>query len=617
MATQAALAPAPPPVAVPLGDPVVGTTVGGFNVVKQLGVGGMGTVYLGEHAIIGSRVAIKLLHPQLASNPELVQRFFAEARAVNVIGHENIVSIVDLNVMPGNRYYYVMEYLEGQTLQALASRPLDATVAIPILAQVCEALQAAHVRGIVHRDLKPENVFLIKRGRMEHFVKVLDFGIAKLLGNQQGAGRTASGMIIGTPEFMAPEQASGIPVDARADIYALGIVTYLLATGRLPFESNNIAQLLIAHQTEVPPAPHVVNPQVPEAWSLAIMKAIAKRPEDRFQDANGMRDALEAVLTGGRKKGTSVVMKAPLAVEPKLKTPMPTESRHVAPFMARLLLPGAKDAARLRCHDLSRGGVFLVTEGPLPPVFTRLKLLIEVPGQDVEIAAEVVRHVSPEQAKAWNMPAGFGVQFLELTAEKKDVLARVVKGLPLAPQSAVAPTPTDDAEAEKVLTFFRKRIKGDHYVVLAVSSDAELGDVRQRAREAKRELEGLKARPISDPQRAQVDSALERIEQALAVLGQPRPRAEFDAARGNYQGIAKCLSAGLTPTELEALRKRFLAANPRAETTARIHFATGVAWEAQAASGKALEELQKALALDPLNLEYHTRYWGLKRRARA
>jgi len=190
---------APPPP----GDPLIGAQVGSFRIVRMLGRGGMGTVYLAEHPAIGSRVAIKFLHESMASDPEVVGRFYDEARAVNLIGHENIVGIFDLSLLPPNRYYIVMEYLEGETLSALLARGRPAPrTAIEILLQLCDALQAAHARGVVHRDLKPENVLLAERdpgstatGTSAHGYgtpKITDFGLAKRLDREGTASPTGA-----------------------------------------------------------------------------------------------------------------------------------------------------------------------------------------------------------------------------------------------------------------------------------------------------------------------------------------------------------------------------------------------------------------------------------------
>ncbi len=273
-----------------------GASVGSFRIVREIGRGGMGTVYVAEHSIIGSKVAIKFLHDDLEMHPALVERFFAEAKTVNLIGHPNIVNVFDMGVLPPSHHYLVMELLEGCELGALARGTVTTRDAIRILLQVLDALDAAHAVGIVHRDLKPANLFVMRRGREDHFVKVLDFGIAKLIGQKGPSGSTAVGAIIGTPEYMAPEQALGGEIDGRCDLYAMGVIGYELFTGRLPFEGLGVAQLLVAHTQRVPEAPHLVKPSVPPAISKVLMKALEKRPEDRFQTAGEMALALEVAL---------------------------------------------------------------------------------------------------------------------------------------------------------------------------------------------------------------------------------------------------------------------------------------------------------------------------------
>ena len=206
----------------PATDDLIGRTIGSYRVEKLLGKGGMGSVYMGVHPGIGSRVAIKFLHPQFSHDEKIVERFFNEARAVNVIGHDNILKILDLNVTDDQRHYFVMEFLHGRPLQALLKHnvPVPLEVAGPIVVQICDALEAAHKRGIVHRDLKPDNVYLISMKGKKNFVKVVDFGIAKLTDEQgQSTGKTQTGMVMGTPAYMSPEQAGGMTtrIDARSD----------------------------------------------------------------------------------------------------------------------------------------------------------------------------------------------------------------------------------------------------------------------------------------------------------------------------------------------------------------------------------------------------------------
>ncbi|MFT3842670.1 MAG: protein kinase [Myxococcaceae bacterium] len=646
-------------------DPMLGQTIGSFKVVKVIGRGGMGTVYLGEQTVIGSKVAIKILHDHLATNPGLVQRFYAEAKAVNLIGHENIVNIFDMNVVPPRRYYLIMELLEGKPLNLAFKGAMDPHAAVPILTQVCDALDAAHDHGVVHRDLKPENIYLVRRGRKDSFVKILDFGIAKLFATDS-TEQTAAGMIVGTPEYMAPEQCSSQPVDGRTDIYSLGVISYLLLTGKLPFSGGGVAGLLIAHQSQVPTPANLVNPSLPQPLADAVMKALQKKPADRYQHASDFATALTDALALMPAPGTpaprpstpppsqpviavpppppSAPIASPAVPDPgshpptpspvanaaavaqlvppsatagmpeKASTPQPVHARHVASFDAKVTSLDGKLIGLLKCQDISKGGCFLCTDGALPQIFSRVRVSFPVAG-DLECLGEVVRHVTPPQAIAWNMSPGFGVQFTNLSNEQKEALNRVTQGLPAAKPAAPVHNDRDDAEAELTLYQYRKRINGDHYVVLALLQDAEMSEVRARGRESKRELDGLKLRKLSDQQRLQVDTATNKVNQALEVIGNAGKRVEYDANRANFRGVARCIAAGLTVTELEKARAVYLKGHPGAESQAHVKFVTGNAYEQNNQMLRAVESYEEALKLDPLNLRYQQRYWGLKRKA--
>jgi serine/threonine-protein kinase len=589
-------------------DPLVGTTLGSFKITRVIGRGGMGTVYLGEHKFIGSRVAIKVLMERLASDESLVARFYAEARAVNLIGHENIVNIFDMNVVPPNRYYLVMEYLEGQPLNYLLTQPVPARTAIPILMQVCDALQAAHDAGIVHRDLKPENIFLIKRGKSDHFVKVLDFGLAKLLDDPKAAGETAAGLIVGTPEFMSPEQANSAPVDGRSDIYSLGCIAWLLATGRLPFPQRGLADLLVAHRSQNPRPPHEVHPAVPRAWSDAIMKAMSKDPKARFQTAREFGQALEAAL---KSLGES----APLFTPPPIKAVSPVpgqpQPRHAARFKAMVSRLDGTSLGELECTDISRGGMFLSTPGELPPVFTRLKIVIPSAG-NLNLLGEVVRHVPADQAKAWSMAPGFGLQFVELTPPLREAIARLVAGLPVQPRNEQPPPHVRSMDS--VLLLYRDRVNGDHYVVLDASPEADVSEIRAKGEAALKDLEAFKQQASDPGKRAQLEAAIARVRTALDVLGAPGPRARYDANRGNFRGVAKCLLGGLGPLDLERLRQDYLVAHPSAAGSAHVKYLASKAYEARNQLQEALDACVAALRLDPLNLQLHQRHAALTRK---
>jgi serine/threonine-protein kinase len=188
-----------------------------------------------------------------------------------------------------------MEHLRGQSLAALVGRPLPPRLALPILAQICRGLTAAHSAGIIHRDLKPPNVFLVDRP-VGPWVKLLDFGIARILAPGLASRKTTVGAVIGTPDYMAPEQCDGGDVDARADLYSVGVLSYLLATGTLPFPGLPLTELLMAHRNRAPEPPRSLNPDVPSAWERATLRALAKRPEQRQQTAAELRQDLEAAL---------------------------------------------------------------------------------------------------------------------------------------------------------------------------------------------------------------------------------------------------------------------------------------------------------------------------------
>jgi serine/threonine protein kinase len=277
-------------------DVLIGTTVGAYRIARLLGVGGMGRVYKGVHPQIGSRVAIKVLSRECADRKDLVDRFFSEARAVNLIRHESIVNVLDLATLPDGRPFIVMEYLDGAPLADLISR-MGASLPLGGLArlatEVLDALGAAHGKGIVHRDLKPDNVFVAPSGRP----KVLDFGIAKLL-PELGGSYTQTGSLLGTPHYMAPEQALGKPVDHRTDIYSMGVIVYECATGRRPFNADSLFDLLRKHVDEPPLPPRQLRPDLPPAMESVILTAMAKDPNQRFPSAVAMAQALMASAQG-------------------------------------------------------------------------------------------------------------------------------------------------------------------------------------------------------------------------------------------------------------------------------------------------------------------------------
>jgi len=287
-AVAAAVAAAPvidePP---PTTDLLPGALVGEYKVDKKIGEGGMGAVYSATHPMIGKRAAIKVISAALGTNAEAVGRFVQEARSVNQIGHPNIVDVFAFGELPDGRNYFVMEYLQGESLADRVHRgQMPLGEAIEILNQVADALEAAHEKQIVHRDLKPDNVYLasVRGGRT--MVKLLDFGIAKLStpdspGSGGGIAKTRTGMMMGTPGYLSPEQARGKNVDHRTDVYALGCMTFEIACGRLPFVADNAMDIVLMHMTTPPVRASTVWPEIPQPLDDLIARMLEKDADAR------------------------------------------------------------------------------------------------------------------------------------------------------------------------------------------------------------------------------------------------------------------------------------------------------------------------------------------------
>ncbi|HEX4459640.1 MAG TPA: serine/threonine-protein kinase, partial [Polyangia bacterium] len=319
----AARAPAPQPAypradsgELPAPEALVGLVVDNrYRIERVLGTGGMGAVYEAEHIEIGKKVALKVLHPQFSRQADLVARFRREARAASKVGHPNIVDVTDSGTTPDGDVYFVMERLDGLDLGEVLRHERrvapDRTVAIGT--QICRALSAAHAAGIIHRDLKPENVFLVSREGVPDFVKVLDFGIAKQdMGNQNSPRRlTTPGIAMGTPEYMAPEQAAGKAIDGRVDIYAVGAILYEMITGEPPHHGANAMEVLAKKATEAPTPPHQLNSEVPESLEEVVMRCLERDPDKRPQTMG----ALEYELTKSMK-GRGSAVAAVLGIKP-------------------------------------------------------------------------------------------------------------------------------------------------------------------------------------------------------------------------------------------------------------------------------------------------------------
>jgi serine/threonine-protein kinase len=270
-----------------------GQSFGNYRILEQIGVGGMGAVYLAQHPLIGKKVALKVIHNELSANKEVISRFFNEAKAANQIGHDHIVSIHDFGQTDDGQHFYIMEFIEGRTLASVLveRRTLHPQRCLHITAQIASGLAAAHNANIIHRDLKPDNVMLVNRMGDADFVKILDFGLAKILDSQKQL--TAIGVVLGTPQYMSPEACeSRRDLDSRSDIYSLGILMFQMLTGRVPFEGNSMGEVLVKQVTKLPPAPRALNPAVPPSVEQIVLRCLAKDRGTRFQNMGELRNAV-------------------------------------------------------------------------------------------------------------------------------------------------------------------------------------------------------------------------------------------------------------------------------------------------------------------------------------
>jgi serine/threonine protein kinase len=282
-------------------DPLIGRALpGGYLIIELVGIGGMGRVYRAEQTNLGRTVAIKIIHPHLIGEENAAARFITEARAASRLNHPNSVGIIDFGKSPDGQLYLVMEFLRGRDLARVTydDGPLPFRRIVDVIRQTLAALAEAHSQNIIHRDLKPENIILEPIRSGGDFVKVVDFGLAKMRAETPQRGITSPGIVCGTPEYMSPEQARGDELDARSDLYAVGVILYQLLTGRLPFEADSPTQVVLAHLTQPPRDPREVAPErrIPLPLVEVTLKALSKNAKDRHQDSDQLAAALAEAL---------------------------------------------------------------------------------------------------------------------------------------------------------------------------------------------------------------------------------------------------------------------------------------------------------------------------------
>ncbi|MDC0668861.1 serine/threonine-protein kinase [Nannocystis radixulma] len=419
-------------------DPLLGHTLADrYRLEKVIGHGGMGTVYRAEHVVIRKPVAVKVLDAAHSERRVEVQRFLNEARSASKIRHENVVDITDFGSTDDGLVFLVMEYLEGEDLAATSDREgaLPWRRAAAIVLQIAAALEAAHAQGIIHRDMKPENCFRIRRGNDPDFIKVLDFGIAKVLEDSEVERPSSAGSgLLGTPEYLAPELIRGLKPDARVDLYAVGVMLYDLLVGKLPFAGESFMSTLTAHLMELPTPPSQARPaaQIPAALDTVVLRALAKDRDQRYDTIGEFAAALRAAIA------EADVVVAPSPPPPPLPPPLPepprTSPRWIAAGVVALLV--------LFSAVLWTMAKRFYTTGQVAPAPTAAPVVAPIAAAAPVLAAPV---------EAVKVEAPVEVAKVEVAkVEAPTIEPPPVEPPPVEPPPVEPPAPTDEAPADEV-----------------------------------------------------------------------------------------------------------------------------------------------------------------------
>jgi serine/threonine protein kinase len=595
-----------------------GAMAGSYRIARPIARGSLGLVYLGEHPRIGAKAAVKVLREELAADQSLVDRFVEEARAAAAVRHSNMVKVYDLVHLPDGRPAVVMELLDGRGLdEALALGPLELPEALELLSQVGAVLASTHARGVVHRNIKAEKVLLVNGQDGRERAKVLDFGLAKV------ADRSLP-IIPSKPQYLAPEIIRGEEIDARADLYALGVLGYRLTAGRFPFEGRSAREVARKHVHE----PVDLEP-LPAAVRELLLKLLAKRPADRFPDDAALAGALRALEARyGLKERSYAALPLSQGIRPSLDAP--TE-----PYLARLILPDSDSAPPRETpapESAGRGDADPDSD-PIPDPEVDLPL-------DGSEDATVVRRIEPELVEPLPRSAppavsgatggedrapGSAQEAVFRDSVEEDLLPDLgpddtnrepptQPGVELA--AARAPrTSADDASGAadrgaapqaRLLARFLELSERDHYAFLSIPEDADAGAVRDACGRVEKELLALRDQ-VWPAQRPQVVALLGRLERARRVLDELEARAAYDARRGNHRGVACCMAAGFPPARVDKLRQDYIRRSPELVDRARklAHEAREHADRGEVE--RAAQRYSQALALDPLSRELHRR----------
>jgi len=404
-----------------------GQTLGSYKLISRLGAGGMGEVWRAEDARLQRQVAIKILSERIAEDPEWKARFLREARTVAQMNHPNIATIYSIE-QEGPTLFIAMELVEGESLSATLSRgKLDPREAVRIVRQVVEALGEAHEKGVVHRDVKPDNIIVSKRT-----VKVLDFGIAKqIVPSEQSPTLTQGGMIVGTPYYMSPEQALGRPVDARSDLFSLGVVLYEALAGKRPFESESVTETMMNIIMTEPPELPTIEPAIPPTLIAVVNRCLQKKPENRFQTAGDMAEALDGldfrVITPPPapkpKKVDAPTVAVPVAQQPR-EMPLPGQRALIADDdpVARYLIANVLAERRIAFDEAANGADAVKSLKKNEYTFIFLDLLM--PRIDGWGVIDYVRRV--KGAKPPRIFIVTGVKNQTLSVADRDIVAGVI-----------------------------------------------------------------------------------------------------------------------------------------------------------------------------------------------
>jgi serine/threonine-protein kinase len=384
----------------------------------------------------------------------------------------------------------------------------------------------------------------------------------------------------------------------------------------LPFNTQKLAALMRSHLEAPPPPPQTLVPELSPRWAEITLKALSKRPDDRYPDARAMREALLTVLD----RPVDIIPPTPLPALTPIPVQIPTPPTHVQrpqrpPVDVDVLDTVGTPICSAQGVELSKDGVFLAAPSFSPPLFARLRIALHGNGGALGVECEVVRQVTPAQAASWGMSEGVGVQFVGLSEVQRRALAALLRGERLPSDTPTLNEPIPDLSP--VLGPLRAQVEAagtDLYALLDMSPDADVSAIRDQARDLRKVLKGCQSPRASREQRSAAEVLQAKVEYALQTLTDPARRAEYDAMRGNPAGVAQAIAAGLTVTELERIHRRYVQEHPRAVSNATLEATCGRAYEQQGEMEKAAEAYERALRHDPLDLSVHQRLMTLRRR---